>query len=83
MHKAGLLLIFVLGTSSMFWGLYDVGEADGDHFNLLVGLTKLVAGVVSATLALGFLGVVHAISEQEDRRVRAPPLPGWLTGGRR
>ena len=81
MHKAGLLLIFVLSISAMIWGFRDLEEARGDHFFCAVGLAKLAAGALLATLALGFRGLVEAICEQEDRPIRPPSLPGWLRGG--
>jgi hypothetical protein len=80
MHRAALLLIFVLGLSSMLWGVRDLADAPADHVTTYVGLAKLGAGAVLVTLAIGFMGLLNAISEQPQRRtsIAPTPLPTWL-----
>lgn len=79
MHKAALLLIFVLGLSAVLWGISDLENALDDHVRTCIGLAKLGVGSVLATLAIGFGGLLNAISAQQNRRtgVSLTLLPTW------
>ena len=80
MHKAALRLILVLGLSAILWGIHDVADTPADHATTYVGLAKIGAGAVLATLAIGFNGLLLAIDKQPSQRTPVAPslLPEWV-----